>query len=288
MFNYGGVNFSYGRGVEGLREAWGPDNSRVTVTLYCDWDSRIDARDALLGTSAMAAGPPAYISRTVPHSLDWAPRLYARQITSVVPSAPDEELDADRRPRGQQAKLVVDYEPLPYPVLSDAALTAIAGFPDESYILRWVRKEKTDGMRFFSSRPGDWEWDEMVPVKPVITAMSIPLPRSDITYHWYQVPLEARTPFAIWEEAQGKTNDNIFDGYAAQTLTFMGAKPQFFTFPNGTYGVNVAMTFQYYPLGANKFPNPNANGAFQTIRRKDTVATRPYSTYDFGKLFRPA
>lgn len=299
-FFWNGQVFEWGRNHPAYQEAWGLDQSRIQIQVKVPWDERFQARDALLGTAhvAIAAGGEKYISRTTPHNLGFeleGQNLYAKAVTNVTGDVLDGS-DPGGPPRFEKAVLTVLYEGLTYDIKEDAEI-AIAGFPDESYLTRYVTKREVQSAQFLATQRGDWVWAEgphgpgMGPGTPHAVFNTLPyrIPRAEIQWIWHQVPKEA-IPRLVYAEMVGKTNDAPFDNdlYATETLEFLGASPEPIILPQEITprAFNITVRALHYPKGINKFPDPADNQNFYRIMSKSGLAP-VFELDDFRKLFRP-
>lgn len=234
------------------------DDSRIRRSLQLrpqdagsavDEELRFAAATALLGHAEVATvDGHRHILRTLPHAYPvpetvtnpgGASFIYATSIPRMDPIAPHpDSVDALKRALYQAYRLEVHYTPLPYFILPDEGVLALAGplesYPDEGDCLergwrensRFVSKQVKGASRTVSLRQGQLKYsagagaDAGVAAANIMEGFAFTHSRTLIVYTWHLVPLEALPETAI-QLALNCTNSDAFDGYPAGTLLFM-------------------------------------------------------------------
>lgn len=285
-FSHNGQDFEYKSPHGPYKEGWGTDNSRIDIQYVVPWADRWAARDALLGTAEVIGGLVPFISRTMPHVYPGT-GLIARAVPSIEGEVPLQDLDLGGPPLFANAILNVLYESVSYEVASDAAIVGPASYPvaDESLLLRWVTKRKSQATQYFSTRRGAWEFTDNG--KKFHSDVPIQLPKHELNILWHQVPLAAYSE-SKYDDAIGKTNLTAFAGCGAGTLVFVNAAPEYTRLPTGSQerSVNLTLKMHHFPNGANFFPDPDRDNQFYEISR-DGGTRWPFMFTEFATLMRP-
>jgi len=294
---------------------YGQEHARVIVTYWVPWAHRHAAKRALLGMTFFEPNPSPFLSRWLPHKLDWNGDewndkgddwLYCKTVEAVEEEQIDKE-ENDIGPRYKKAYLRATYEASPFEYLDDEDVRDSEGKTDESSLARYVDYDTKSRARVMSARGGSLVFaDPNNPTTPVLNSRGqripvffgslLPISEAIKTFVWMSVPRK-NFPFAAADSAMNKTNASawttVFGTFPKETMLLEDWQPIWTRLPDGTRGLHARFIFKFFnagtvdaPKGWNYLPRPDAGNQFHPVIGADGT-TRMISTFDPRTLFRP-
>lgn len=162
-----------------------------------------------------------------------------------------------------------------------------------SEMLRYIHKEAPVNVRELRRPDYGFETDEVPAIRIPVVGF-IPYIEKDIQYTWHQIPYE-HLPRETMESTDLllHINDDEFDGYAENTLLYIGTKniEKPYRGADGALYYDPVIHFRWNPYGHNKFKKTNVAppGDLVYLKAVGVVPTkRLYEETDqFYKLFQP-
>lgn len=281
---------------EGYTENWAAD--QVTSTRVADvaWDDTDQFVLDCIGTHANVGG---VLQRTLPEQQPFIPWLWCVR-TNLQRTLGPPGADADGNPTFTTARYVLEYEALPYAILTDEQIHAAGGTAPELTAAgtgRYVQREDQYSVEALQLGGNTFQWNGGVngPANPmgaqkILEPTAKPFYTKELTYtHWF---LPSVNDAAI-SAAQDCVNATTFDvqggptntGYPAGTVLYIGtAKTILPSTPSGIVLYKLAHKFSYRPGGWNSLWSP-PDGAFEPVVQVANNAASIYSTYELANLF---
>jgi hypothetical protein len=234
------------------------DDARVTQLVDIvpgAWENRRQAALDFLGYASFVTDAPSavtlgqkvnYISRITPMTYVDVPepKLRGRNRPLYCVSIPHGQGvgAADKHPSYNTAnfdryRMTLTFRPLPFKALEDAAVVAqdptnpLFGYPDEGEAVeqgrpRYISRSLDFGGQLRTIRGSIMRYvdNTIVSNRGVVPEpIALPDPFVPVTYRWFAVPFEAVPHEAILKQLN-TVNNATFDGFALETMLFLGAK----------------------------------------------------------------
>lgn len=274
----GSPTFSYSSGA-----------SRAERTFRVPWAKKDAFVRGMLGFPRIKNTKPgqpdniAYVSRALPQPFpgvkdpngdeEW---LYATAVTRLEGAGPLGTLDDSGVTEYEYAIVTVQYESLTYKLMTDEELDEAAlgpGFPDESYLLRYVTRVTKPSAEYVTLPRGAMRW--YLPEDPDYVAgaaadraasragaartAKMPsvdfanarlVPSTEIVYTWHQVPFIPKAIEAGTKTYVGCVNKNAFGdqhrNYAPGTLLLLSAELKPYRTGAGAFVHDIAYRVKYF------------------------------------------
>jgi hypothetical protein len=237
------------------------DDARVTQLVDIvpgAWENRRQAAIDFLGHADLVTDAPSavtpgkkvnYISRITPMPYVDVPKLGSRPLYCVSIPHGQGVGAATKHPLYNTAnfsryRMTLTFRPLPFKALEDAAVIArdegspptvppnpLLGYPDEGEAVeqgrpRYISRSLDFGGQLRTIRGSIMRYvdDTIISNRGVVPEpIALPDPFVPATYRWFAVPFEAVPHEAIMKQLN-TVNNATFDGFAPETMLFLGAK----------------------------------------------------------------